>query len=65
MPVNETDIINNIRNSEGIISKRTQLAYHPWVQDVDLELKQKKEEEAEDQKRFDQGQYEGLEDETP
>ncbi|GIO90749.1 portal protein [Paenibacillus lactis] len=65
MPVNETDIINNIRNSEGIISKRTQLAYHPWVKDVDVELKQKKEEDAEDQKRFDQGQYEGLEDETP
>lgn len=39
MPVNETDIINNARNSDGLISKHTILKNHPWVTDVDEELK--------------------------
>lgn len=38
LPVNETDIINNARNSDGLISKRTILQNHPWVTDVDEEL---------------------------
>lgn len=38
MPVNETDVITNVRNSDGIISRRTQLQNHPWVKDVDQEL---------------------------
>lgn len=41
---NETEIINNIRNSEMIISRRTQLAMHPWVEDPDDELQQIEEE---------------------
>nr|DAQ25399.1 MAG TPA: PORTAL PROTEIN [Caudoviricetes sp.] len=40
LPANETDIINNARNSDGLISKRTILKNHPWVTDVDEELDQ-------------------------
>lgn len=47
LPVNETDIINNVRNSEGIISKRTILQNHPWVKDVDEELEQLRQEKKE------------------
>lgn len=60
MPVNETDIITNIRNSEGIISKRTQLANHPWVQDVDEELKQKDEEKKKEMDEFGAGLFDGA-----
>lgn len=60
MPVNETDIISNIRNSEGIISKRTQLANHPWVQDVDEELKQKDEEKQKEIDEFGAGLFDGV-----
>lgn len=40
LPVNETDVINNARNSDGIISKRTILKNHPWVDDVEEEMEQ-------------------------
>ena len=40
LPVNETDVINNARTSDGLISKRTILQNHPWVTDVDEELDQ-------------------------
>ena len=33
--VNEVDIIANIRSSDGIISRYTQLANHPWVDNVE------------------------------
>lgn len=38
MPVNETDVINNARASEGIISKETILKNHPWVTNADEEM---------------------------
>lgn len=60
MPVNETDIITNIRNSEGIISKRTQLANHPWVKDVDEELKQLDEEQKKAMEEFGAGLFDGV-----
>lgn len=47
LPVNETEIINNIRNSEGIISKRTQRVNHPYVVDVEEEEEQIKKEHEE------------------
>ena len=52
MPVNETDIINNIRGSEGIVSRRTQLANHPWVKDVEEELQRIKDEKTEEMETF-------------
>ena len=52
MPVNEADIITNIRNSDGIISKHTQLANHPWVNDVEEELQRIKDEKTEEMEEF-------------
>lgn len=40
LPVNETDVITNARNSEGILSKKTILENHPWVKDVNEETEQ-------------------------
>ncbi len=39
MMMNETDVINNIRNSEGILSDETLIAQHPWVTDPQAEMK--------------------------
>lgn len=47
MLVNETEAINNAGSSVGIVSQRTALAHHPWVQDVDEEVKQMEKEEGE------------------
>ncbi|MCY9764789.1 phage portal protein [Paenibacillus alvei] len=60
MPVNETDIINNVRNSEGVVSKRTRAANHPWVQDVDEELEQIKKEQQEEMEQFGSGMFDGA-----
>ena len=51
MMVNESQIITDINNSSAILSKRTCVAQHPYVTDVDAELKQIEEEE---QKAFEQ-----------
>jgi SPP1 family phage portal protein len=40
MPVNETDVITNCKNSAGTISQRTIVKNHPWVEDPDEEIKQ-------------------------
>lgn len=57
LPVNETDVINNARNSDGLISKRTILQNHPWVTDVDEELEQIKAEKAEAMEDFGEGLF--------
>lgn len=57
MPVNETDVINNVRNSDGIISKRTQLQNHPWVEDVQGELDQIAKEKKEAAEMFGEGLF--------
>lgn len=48
MITNESEKITDCKNCEGQISKRTILAHHPYVTDVDAELKQimKEQEEA-------------------
>lgn len=38
-PVDDTEIINGIAASTGILSQRTLLEQHPWVENVDKELK--------------------------
>ena len=52
MPVNEADIIANIRSSDGIISRYTQLANHPWVDDVEEELQRIQAEKAREMEEF-------------
>ena len=39
MPVNEADVINNARNSAGLISRQTIVENHPWVVDAQEELR--------------------------
>lgn len=39
MPIDETEIITNINASASLLSKRTLLENHPWVTDVDEEVK--------------------------
>ena len=47
---NESEAIENVRNSDGIVSKRTLLSKHPFVESVDDELEQiKKEDEEKEQ----------------
>lgn len=44
MLMNETDVINNIRTSVGILSTETLVVQHPWVDDVTAEIKRLSEE---------------------
>jgi len=57
MPVNETEVINNIRVSEGILSKRTQIQNHPWVTDADEELARIEEERKKAMEEFGSGLF--------
>ena len=45
MLMDEGQVIENIKNSVGILSKATLVAQHPWVDDVDAELTKIEEEE--------------------
>ena len=46
--VNESQVIEDIKNSQGIISDETLVAQHPWVDDPDAEMERlKKQKEAE------------------
>lgn len=42
--INESQAITDCQNSMGVISHKTILSMHPWVENVDAELKQIKEE---------------------
>lgn len=46
-PVDDTSIIAGIQASTGILSKKTLLEQHPWVDDVDEELRRQQEESLE------------------
>jgi len=48
MPVNESEVIANCRNSEGMISRRTILENHPWTKDPEEEQKRIDEENGTD-----------------
>ena len=52
LPVNEADIIANIRGSDGIISRYTQLANHPWVDNVEEELQRIQDEKTREMEEF-------------
>lgn len=57
LPVNETDVIGNARNSDGILSKRTILQNHPWVTDVDEEMEQIEKEKQDALEAFGEGLF--------
>ncbi|MCD7709164.1 MAG: phage portal protein [Clostridiales bacterium] len=52
MMMDEATVIDNIKNSVGILSKQTLVAQHPWVDDVDEELRRIDEEEQEDMEKM-------------
>ncbi len=60
MPVNETDIINNAKTSQGLISTRTILQNHPWVEDVEEEEKALEEEKKKAMEEFGQGLFDSA-----
>ena len=43
MPVNESEVIANVNASRELLSPRTLLANHPWVADVERELREREE----------------------
>ena len=45
--VNESETINNCKASVGIISQKTIITQHPWVNNVDEEIKQLEKENKE------------------
>ena len=44
--INETEAIQGCRDSQGILSRETIVGQHPWVEDVEEELKRLEKEEA-------------------
>lgn len=52
MMVNESQVITDISNSSGLLSKRTLVSMHPWVSDVQAELDEMKKEEEEQMEQF-------------
>ena len=67
MMVNESQVITDINNSSSILSKKTLIANHPWIDDVEAELEQLDEEEQKMMEQygnaFEQQPVEGEEDE--
>ena len=45
--ISEADVINNIKNSIGILSDETLIAQHPWVDDPNAELERLKKQKEE------------------
>lgn len=58
MPVNETDVINNVNTSAGVLSQKTLLENHPWVQDAEAEMEQREQEKAKAMEQFGAGLFE-------
>jgi SPP1 family phage portal protein len=57
--VNESQAITDCLNSKGIISNKTIIANHPWVEDIEEELKQiEKERKSEEPPMFGEGDEE-------
>ena len=55
--INQSDIIQQCKDSVGIVSDRTILAHHPCVDDVDKELEQLKEQKQEDMQLYGGGTF--------
>ena len=57
MIVNDADAIANVSKSEGLVSKETLLAHHPYVTDVKAELERLYKEQEEEAKRLEDEEY--------
>jgi hypothetical protein len=51
--MNESEKIQNLQNSTGLISDETILANHPWVDDVQGELDKLKQQKEEQMMEYD------------
>lgn len=54
MPIDETEIIDNINKSVGILSEETLVAQHPWTKDVNEEQRRREKEAKQAEERFNQ-----------
>ncbi len=52
MIMNQSELINNARNSEGLVSDETILAHHPWVTGVAAELERVKKQKEENIEQY-------------
>jgi hypothetical protein len=59
--ISESDVIADCKASEGIISHKTILANHPWVDSVEKEMEQQEQEETEAEAKMMAAQYMGME----
>lgn len=57
MLMDEGNVIENIRNSEGILSNQTLVAQHPWCEDVEDELRKIEEEKQKAMEEIERQQY--------
>ncbi|WP_337033213.1 phage portal protein [Paenibacillus illinoisensis] len=55
--INETEAINNVKNSIGILSDETNIANHPWTGDVQEEQERKEKEQKAAMEQFASGQF--------
>lgn len=53
--INESEIINDIKNSVGILSDESLIARHPWVDDPDKELERVKKQKEENMDLYGEG----------
>lgn len=56
MMINESEVIDNISKSQGIISDETLVAQHPWVDDPQTELERLEKQKQEDMEQYGLGQ---------
>lgn len=57
MMMDEGEIIQNIKNSVGILSNQTLVAQHPWIDNIDDELRKIKEEKRDEMEEIERQQY--------
>lgn len=55
--INETEAINNVKNSIGILSDETNIANHPWTIETQEEMDRKAKEQKAAMEQFTSGQY--------
>lgn len=60
--VNESVIINDIKNSVGILSDETLVAQHPWVDDPEAEMERVKKQKEENMDLYGEGAFGGKRD---
>ena len=50
--VNESEAIQNVAASTAIISRKTAISHHPWVQDAEQEMSDMAEEQDDEEQRL-------------